>query len=268
MIHFIIRLTIASCVVFSISARPAQSAITPQLIQRCKSATVYISDSDRLASGSGVCIDTRGYFATNAHVVDAIDGKILVTVNPGESSYKQYEATVVARSAKDDLAILFVENAAQLTALELPDDVGVTEGQEVIALGFPFGSGLATDGSDELSVSVNVARVSALHSESGGVQQIEFDSQLNPGNSGGPVVNLDGQIIGIAQSILIFVSEKETKNLGVNFAVATRRLQALMTRPEIVVSRVQTPYLDTPLEIDFKFKQPAQPALFTGNFVN
>ncbi|HNT37614.1 MAG TPA: trypsin-like peptidase domain-containing protein [Rubrivivax sp.] len=162
------------------------------------------------ALGSGVLIIENGTILTNLHVV-AGSRKIRVRFWNGLES----EATVVGTQPENDLAVL--------RAARLPDDpqaatmrstADLAPGDEVVAVGFPFG----------LGPSVSAGVVSGLGREfrsPDGQSQltnlIQFDAAANPGNSGGPLVTLDGHVVGIVTAILN-PSEQRTF-IGIGFAV-------------------------------------------------
>lgn len=159
--------------------------------------------------GSGVIIDESGYVLTNAHVVgDAVD--IRVSLSDG----RDFPAQIVGMAPAYDLAVLKIE-AENLQAAELGDSQSLRVGQQVIAIGNPFG----------LDFTVTTGVVSALNRTldlgpgNPPLQDlIQTDAAINPGNSGGPLVDLRGRVIGINTAVLRGSSDVGAQGLG--FAVS------------------------------------------------
>ena len=156
-----------------------------------------VSDQEG-SQGSGVVIDGRGYIVTNNHVIsDAANNpsqyKMTVVFNDG----KEVPANLVGRDPKTDLAVLKVDNVDNLRVARLGDSDKVRVGEEVIAAGAPLG----------LRSTVTHGIVSALHrpvplSGDGSdtdtvIDAIQTDASINHGNSGGPLINMESQVIGI-----------------------------------------------------------------------
>ncbi len=155
------------------------------------------SDQEEM-QGSGVIIDGRGYIVTNNHVISEAANKpsqfkTTVVFNDG----KDVPANLVGRDPKTDLAVLKVDNVDNLTVARLGDSGKVRVGDEVIAAGAPLG----------LRSTVTHGIVSALHrpvplSGEGSdtdtvIDAIQTDASINHGNSGGPLIDMDSQVIGI-----------------------------------------------------------------------
>ena len=160
--------------------------------------TVETKSDDAGAQGSGVVIDGRGYVVTNNHVISEAatnpsQYQMSVVFNDGSV----VPANLVGRDPKTDLAVLKVNNVDNLTVARLGDSDDVVVGEEVIAAGAPLG----------LRSTVTSGIVSALHrpvplSGDGSdtdtvIDAIQTDASINHGNSGGPLINMDSQVIGI-----------------------------------------------------------------------
>ncbi|MGZ4564234.1 MAG: S1C family serine protease, partial [Mycobacterium sp.] len=156
-----------------------------------------ISDSEG-SQGSGVVVDGRGYIVTNNHVISEAANnpsqfKTTVVFNDG----KEVPANLVGRDPKTDLAVLKVDNVDNLSVARLGDSDKVRVGDEVLAAGAPLG----------LRSTVTHGIVSALHrpvplSGEGSdtdtvIDAIQTDASINHGNSGGPLIDMDSQVIGI-----------------------------------------------------------------------
>ncbi|MBU3750434.1 MAG: trypsin-like serine protease [Mycobacterium sp.] len=157
------------------------------------------TESDETGSqGSGVVVDGRGYIVTNNHVISeaaATPGKFKMTVvfNDG----KEVPANLVGRDPKTDLAVLKVDNVDNLRVARLGDSEKLTVGEEVVAVGAPLG----------LRSTVTHGIISALDRPvplSGDgtdtdtvIDGVQTDASINHGNSGGPLINMNSEVIGI-----------------------------------------------------------------------
>ena len=153
--------------------------------------------------GSGVIIDPSGVILTNNHVV-AGNGEVTVRLYDG----REYKASKVYADPKTDIAVVQIQGAKDLVSAKLGDSDKMAVGDWVLALGEPFG----------LESSVTAGIISALHRGIGIASRENFlqtDAAMNPGNSGGPLVNLDGEVIGINTAI----SSRTGGNDGIGFAV-------------------------------------------------
>ncbi|MFV0283171.1 MAG: Do family serine endopeptidase [Castellaniella sp.] len=137
--------------------------------------------------GSGFVISDDGYILTNNHVVDNANG-IFVTMTTG----KEYKAKVIGTDARTDIALIKIE-ASDLKPIPIGDSDKLRKGQWVLAIGSPFG----------LDSTVTAGIVSAINRDTGDyLPFIQTDVAVNPGNSGGPLINLQGQVVGINSQII------------------------------------------------------------------
>jgi serine protease Do len=161
----------------------------------------------QMSLGSGFVIDKDGYILTNRHVVAGAD-EIQVELSNG----KRYDAKLVGRDARTDVALLKIEAKETLTVLALGDSENAEPGEWVIAIGNPFNQGN--------SVTVGVVsfkgRPVTLAEQSNPIDMIQTDASINPGNSGGPLLNLRGEVIGINTMIM---TRGLPQSSGVGFAV-------------------------------------------------
>jgi serine protease Do len=165
------------------------------------------SEQNQRSGGSGFVIDADGTILTNRHVVDEAD-QISVTLVSG----KRYDAKVLGKDARTDVAVIKIEPKEPLTVLELGDSDAAEAGEWVMAIGSPFGFG------NSLSVGVvsGKGRNLTLGQQGTGVDMIQTDAAINPGNSGGPLMNTRGQVIGINTLI---ITQGLAQNAGVGFSV-------------------------------------------------
>jgi serine protease DegQ len=148
------------------------------------------------ATGTGVVIDTKGNILTNLHVIHSTD-RWVVTFWDGSKS----EASVVNVQPENDLAVIRAKTSPDdLKPATLASTAGLNPGDTVVAVGFPFGIG----------PSVSAGVISGLKREFVDPQRkdrgrltnlIQFDAAVNPGNSGGPLINRDGEVVGIVTAL-------------------------------------------------------------------
>lgn len=151
-----------------------------EIISKVKPAVVYIETTE--GSGSGMVISDDGWVLTNAHVVSGVS-----TARVKLSSNQLFIGKVVGRDQYVDLAIIKI-NSISLSAVELGNSDTIEQGDEVFTLGYPFGL--------EGDVSFKEGTVSRRQIIEGETY-IETSAEIHPGNSGGPLVNRFGQVIGI-----------------------------------------------------------------------
>lgn len=155
------------------------------------------------ALGSGFVIGADGYIVTNNHVIQEAD-EITVTFPDGE----KYDAVVVGRDEKTDLALLKVETEDDLPFVVFGDSEATRIGDWVVAIGNPFGlEGTVTAG----IISGRSRRISDRPYD----DYIQTDASINKGNSGGPMFNMDGEVIGINTAIF----SPTGGSVGIGFAV-------------------------------------------------
>ncbi|WP_025565149.1 Do family serine endopeptidase [Psychromonas sp. SP041] len=163
--------------------------------------------------GSGVIIDAdKGYIITNYHVIEHAD-KIIISLISG----RQYEATVVGQDPQSDVALLQIKSKHPLVAITFADSDKLQVGDFTIAIGNPFG----------LGQTVTSGIVSALGRSGLNLQNLEnyiqTDAAINSGNSGGALLNLKGELIGINTAIL----GPNGGNIGIAFAIPANMVKNL-----------------------------------------
>ena len=203
-----------AALVFSTSQHQTVEAqeIRAEVIRKAKSATALVVLPSARGFGSAVCLDEAGYFLTNEHVVRSSgSSSVTLVLAAGEDDQQVVEAEVVRRDKEKDLALLKANGKRNYTPLELGLDTELVETQTLIAFGYPFGTALKVKEKEYPSISVNVGRITALRRNKGKLEQIQTDAQVNPGNSGGPVITTDGKVVAIVRSGLL--------RTGVNFTI-------------------------------------------------
>ena len=176
-----------------IASTPLRAQHKTQVIERGKRATalVEVRTAEGGGSGSAFCIDKSGLFITNSHVVRGPgQGKddVRLVVDIGLKTQRSIRAKVLR--ADDDLIwlLLKVDADAGLNTLELGKENTLAELAPVVTFGFPFGP-LATVGQEKYpDMTVLPSKITSLRKDKGRLEGVQFDGQLNPGNSGGPVV--------------------------------------------------------------------------------
>ena len=161
---------------------------------------IYATGQQGSGSGSGIILTDDGQILTNNHVVEiaADGGELAVSFNDGSTA----KATIVGRDPLTDLAVIQAEDVSGLTPATLGDSDDLAVGQQVVAVGSPFG----------LESTVTTGIVSALNrpvttqGESSTdpatvFPAIQTDAAINPGNSGGPLIDMNGQVVGIDSAI-------------------------------------------------------------------
>ena len=153
-----------------------------------------------ISCGTGCIIDKRGIILTSAHVVDKGDN-VVVTMFNGQD----YNAKVIKRFGENkDIALLKINTNLDLKTVKLGNSEKIRVGQKVLAIGNPFGfNGTLTQGI--------ISRIDYAKN------RIQTDAAINPGSSGGPLLNKNGEIIGINQAI--YNPDNNISNIGIGFAI-------------------------------------------------
>lgn len=156
--------------------------------------------SDGMSCGTGCIIDKNGTILTSAHVVD-VGNSVVVTMSNGQN----YTAKVIKKLGENkDIALLKIDVPTELKTVKLGDSEKIKVGQKVLAIGNPFGfNGTLTQGI--------ISRIDYTKN------RIQTDAAINPGSSGGPLLNKNGEIIGINQAI--YNPDNNISNIGIGFAI-------------------------------------------------
>lgn len=173
--------------------------------------------------GSGFIISKDGYIMTNNHVVDGAS-KITVTMNDG----REYQAKVIGTDKRTDIALIKIQ-AENLPVLKIGDSNTLKKGQWVLAIGSPFG----------LDSTVTSGIVSAINRDTGEyLPFIQTDVAVNPGNSGGPLINLSGEVVGINSQIISQSGGFMGISLSIPIDEAMRVVEQLKTTGKVTRGRI------------------------------
>ncbi len=172
------------------------------------SANEYLRDyflrdeGGRTSLGSGFLIDGKGYIVTNNHVIDKAD-EIIVRL----ADDRQYNAVVVGRDRMTDLALLKIDAAEALPYVRLGDSDKLRAGDWILAVGNPFGLGG--------SVSAGIVSAKSRDIDAGSYDSfIQTDAAINQGSSGGPLFNMQGEVVGINTALF----SSNGASMGIGFA--------------------------------------------------
>jgi len=163
---------------------------------------------DEVSTGTGIIVGTNGEILTSSHVIEE-GSNIEVKMSNGTS----HKAKIIYKPKdKSDLMLIKIKN--KTTPVRLGDSSSLKVGQKVLAIGNPFGfSGTLTTGI--------ISRIDYVKNK------IQTDAAINPGSSGGPIVNADGEVIGISQSI--YNPDNNRSNIGIGFAIPVNDVKNLLS---------------------------------------
>ena len=168
--------------------------------------------SPRKGLGSGFIIDPKGLILTNNHVVENAE-KIEVKLSDG----REFEAEVVGRDPKTDIAVIKIKTKGNLPFAPLGNSDGLEVGERVLAIGNPFGL--------EHTVTAGIVSAKGRNIGAGPYDNfIQTDASINPGNSGGPLINMKGQVIGINTAIF----SRSGGNIGIGFTIPINLVKELL----------------------------------------
>lgn len=222
---------------FALAVQPLRAEDIPAAtLAAVKKATVFVrvQGDGWGATGSGFVVggdDKALFLATNQHVAEpdpppgARPGRVptlSVVFDSGTKAERVFSATVAGSDAQRDLAVLRVVGVKEPPkALTAADTTKLTETAAVYTFGFPFGEALSTIEKANPAITVGKASVSSFRNgPDGELAAIQIDGNLNPGNSGGPVVNAAGQFVGVAVSRI--------KSAGIGFIVPAGEMDAML----------------------------------------
>lgn len=201
-----------------VANKVSQSVVS--IVSKSQKGAKYFSLGFGSASaGTGIIVSENGYILTNKHVVEG-SSDILIVTNDG-NSYGNVK--IITTDPLSDIAILKISNAKGLKAAELGDSKALNIGQQVIAIGNALGE---YDGTVTSGIISGVGRTVNASSDDGATKEtltdmIQTDAAINSGNSGGPLVNAQGQVVGINTAV---ASEAQ----GIGFAIPISSVKGIL----------------------------------------
>jgi Do/DeqQ family serine protease len=183
--------------------------------------------------GSGVIVDRSGLVVTNYHVIaEMTDVKVAL------SDKREFEAQIVLRDERTDLAVLRLKGSGPFPVLELGDSDAIDVGDLVLAVGDPFGVGQT----------VTQGIVSALARTQIGVSDYQFfiqtDAAINPGNSGGALVDMNARLVGIPSTIY----SKSGGSIGIGFAIPVNMVKIVVAAAVGGGTKVKRPWFGASMQ--------------------
>ena len=183
--------------------------------------------------GSGVIVDAGGLVITNHHVIEG-----MTNVKVALADRREFDADIVLRDPRTDLAVLRIRNGGNFHAMEIGDSDALEVGDIVLALGNPFGVGQT----------VTQGIVSALARTQVGITDygffIQTDAAINPGNSGGALVDMQGQLVGVNSAIF----SQSGGSVGIGFAIPVNMVKLVVAAAKGGVTQVRRPWLGATLQ--------------------
>lgn len=217
--------------------------LNEQLLKKAKHATVQLRvklSDDQVVEGSGWFAFEPGLVITNAHVLGMIDPDsrrpqlIEVVIDSAESNSRTVKAKFLGMDRTCDLAVVKVEGTDLPEPLPLGVTTGLNETQTVFIFGFPFGKKLGKN------ITVSKSSVSSLRKVNGTLNQIQVNGGMHPGNSGGPVIDGSGQVVGVAVSAVA--------GTQINFAIPIDEVKEFLSGRVISISVDHSYSLSAPAE--------------------
>ena len=184
--------------------------------------------------GSGVIIEASGLVVTNHHVIEN-----MTEVKVALADRREFEADIVLRDPRTDLAVLKIKSNERFNALDLGDPDALQVGDLVLAIGNPFGVGQT----------VTQGIVSALARTQVGVSDYQFfiqtDAAINPGNSGGALVDMQGKLVGINTAIF----SRSGGSHGIGFAIPVSMVSVVLESARSGGKSVKRPWFGATLQV-------------------
>ncbi|HEX6283097.1 MAG TPA: trypsin-like peptidase domain-containing protein [Nitrososphaera sp.] len=197
--------------------------ISPQFSEFDIFRTPLPAENTAQGYGSGFVFDEQGHIVTNSHVVGAVNSAAQVTFSDGRS----FVASVIGDDVFADIAVLkinetdILEEGFELEPLPIANSSAVKVGEPVVAIGYPFARSLGPKSTLSAGVISQTQRL--ILSDYGYQAAIQTDVDVNPGNSGGPLLNINGEVVGINTAIF----SQET-GAEINYAVPSDMISSVV----------------------------------------
>ncbi len=250
-----LMILVTSATLFSVCAQSLQ----PQTVRNIKASTVFVDvrrhyplrEKEMQTSGTGFFISPHGHIATSFHVVAPVLGQgvallpapvdqLRVLQHSGSPKHKSMSAYILAVDKENDLALLGINEQTKTPYLTIGSTTNLIETMPIWAFGYPFGDAFAVLHRGP-EITVTKGSISALrHDDLGVLRQIQVDAVVNPGNSGGPLVDRNGHVLGVAY-----------RSMGparMNFAIPTSALTNLIAELDLTRSGPDEVTLDIATE--------------------
>jgi S1-C subfamily serine protease len=218
-------------------AGPVPVEMPANVVQQVKQSTAYLRvhlPTGGMSEGSGFFALERGIVITNAHVIGMLRGglpprSVEVVTHSGEPGETRLTGTVMGVDQATDLAVLRVEGDASRLPAPLPVDSAtkLTETQKVYIFGFPFGADLGKN------ITVSTSTVTSLRRENGVLTKVQVNGGMHPGNSGGPVTDARGAVVGVSVSGI--------RGTQINFAIPGDFIRPVIERARANPGRLMPP---------------------------
>jgi putative serine protease PepD len=199
------------------SVQAAAEEVLPSVVK------INVVGQQESGSGSGIILTDDGQILTNNHVVEVAGDGGSISVDFADGSHAK--ATIVGTDPLTDTAVIQAEDVSGLTPATIGSSDGLAVGQQVVAIGSPFGldatvtSGIVSALDRPVDVGTDADGNATVY------PAVQTDAAINPGNSGGPLVDLDGRVVGINSSIKTtgssspFGGSSEGGSIGLGFAI-------------------------------------------------
>ena len=215
---FSINLKSESAVPFKISQYSNEEKVNISVYEKLNPAIVAITCDlgDGISSGTGCIINSNGVILTSSHVIEG--AKEIEIKTSDEIKYNAEKLATIGENK--DLALLKISSTKKFPIVALGNSQDVRIGQKVLAIGNPFGfNGTLTTGI--------ISRIDSKRNK------LQTDAAINPGSSGGPLLNAYGEVIGINQSI--YNPDNDKSNIGIGFAVPINEAKKFIKLSNITI---------------------------------
>lgn len=212
--------------------------------------------------GSGVIIDADGYIVTNNHVIDGAE-KLEVTLNDNRT----FDATVIGTDPVTDLALVKISGADNLHVIPFGDSEALKVGEWVLAVGNPFGFTSSVTSGIVSAKARNISSISGNRAQ--GIESyIQTDAAVNPGNSGGALVTLDGRLVGINAAIYSQTGNYSGSSFAIPVSIVSKVVDDLRNYGNVQRAVLGVEYRELTPELAREENISAPAGLYIGRVVD